>query len=452
MTTVLAAFRRQPALRSGWLLAAALFTLTSALIYLFGAADADFALDALTGWLLVAAGLIQAGAAVALVAWPARGVSAAAIAVDALLAILWAVSRTVGLPFGPAPWSPWQLGPTDLLCTAFALFAALVLLWLVVCPAPRPSRGRAWRGVLGLLVAFVFASYLGFAAKVTAEVDIPAPPLALVHIVPGQMTTFTYCSPDPAGLAMDFYPPSVAAARPVPVLLQIHGGVGIYGDRKDVLIPSVQELNAAGFAVASIDYRRAPMVVMASQVEDAQCAVRFLRANAATLGIDPDRIGAFGHSEGGWLSAMLGLAGPRAGDEASQYQGVSSQVQAAVDEAGPADLPRLLQEGPIWMSQAAFVLYRGQPVSAPPDNSSVDYVRPGAPPFLIIQGTDDEVIPFQQSAELAERLRAAGDAVQFVPVQHGPHDLQDATETPAPAELGHLVTAFFVAALQPSVQ
>ena len=177
-TIVLAAFRRQPALRSGWLLAAALFTLTSALIYLFGAADADFGVDALTGWLLIAAGLVQAGAAVALVAWPARGLLAAAVGVDVLLALGWVVSRTVGLPFGPAPWSPWQLGPTDLIGTAFELFAALALLWLVVRPPRRPSRGRAWRVALGLLVAVVVASYLGFAAKVTAEVDIPAPPLA----------------------------------------------------------------------------------------------------------------------------------------------------------------------------------------------------------------------------------------------------------------------------------
>jgi acetyl esterase/lipase len=224
----------------------------------------------------------------------------------------------------------------------------------------------------------------------------------------------------------------------------------MFGDRKSVLIPPVQELTAAGFAVASIDYRRAPMVVMASQVEDAQCAVRFLRANAAALGIDPDRIGAFGHSEGGWLSAMLGLAGPRAGAEASQYQGYSSQVQAVVDEAGPTDLPRLLQEGPMWMGQAAFVLYRGQPVSTPPDNSAVDYVRPGAPPFLIVQGTDDAVIPFQQSAELAERLQAAGDAVRLVPVQHGPHDLEAGDESPDPDQLGHLVTEFLVATLHPA--
>jgi acetyl esterase/lipase len=149
---------------------------------------------------------------------------------------------------------------------------------------------------------------------------------------------------------------------------------------------------------------------------------------------------------------MLGLVGPDAGFGVGEYPDRSSQVQAVVDEAGPADLPRLLQEGPGWIGQAAFVLYRGQPVDTPPDDSAVDYVRPGAPPFLIVQGTDDEVIPFQQSAELAQHLEAAGDAVQFVLVEHGPHDLQASNQSPDAAQLGHMVTAFFVAALQPAVQ
>ncbi len=433
--------------RSGLLLGAALFMLTTACVYLAGAAEADRPVDALTGWLLTAAGLLQDCAAGAIVARPRRRLLAAAAAADVFLATVWAVSRTIGLPFGPSPWSPWQLGTTDLICTAFELFTALALR-----PARRPTRWPTLRATLGAIVAFVCASYLGFVAKVTAAVDIPAPALSDVRIIPGQMATFTYCTPDHYGLAMDFYAPLAAAQHPVPVLLQVHGGVGIYGDRKDVLIPPVRTLNAAGFAVASIDYRRAPIVVMASQVQDAKCAARFLRANAAVLRIDADRIGAFGHSEGGWLAAMLGLAGPDAGFDVGEYAGYSSQVQAVVDQAGPADLPRLLEEGPSWMGQAGFVLYHGQPISTPPDDSSVDYVRPGAPPFMIVQGTEDEVIPFQQSAELAQRLEAAGDSVQFVPVQNGAHDLNATTQTPDPVQLGQLVTDFFEAALHPAVQ
>ena len=436
--------------RSGPLLGAAVFTLTSGLIYVFGAARADVSVDRLIAMLLAGCGLVQVSMASGLVVRPTRRLLYGAAGSNLLLIALWAVSRGVGLPLGPAPWSPWQLGTTDLICSSFEVLAAFFVLWLLVRPVLRPTRWAALRAAFTTLLALFSATYLGFAATVTADVDVPAQPLSDVHVMPGQMTTFTYCTPDHYGLAMDFYEPSDAAQHPVPVVLQIHGGVGIYGDRKDVLIPSVASLTEAGFAVASIDYRRAPIVVMSNQVQDAKCAVRFLRANAAALGIDPDRFGAFGHSEGGWLSAMLGLAAPDAGFDVGEYSSYSSQVQAVVDEAGPADVPRLLAEGPAWMPQAAFVLYHGQPVTALPDNSSVDYARPDAPPFLIVQGTDDEVIPFHQSAELTERLQLAGDSVQFIAVQHGPHDLKSESETPDAGQLGQMVRRFFQATLQAS--
>ncbi len=447
---------RQPAgnlRRSGLLLVAVLLTFATAVIYLWGVADADQPVDALTGWLLRAAGILQAGAAVALVARPARRLLLAAAGADVFLAVVWAVSRAIGLPFGPAPWSPWQLGTADLTCTAFELLSGLALAWLAMRPALQQTRWLVPRTALPVALAFVPTLYLGFVAKVTADVDIPAPAISNVPITPGQMATFTYCTPGQYGLAMDFYAPVAAAEHAVPVLLQIHGGVGIYGDRKDVLVfrDQIGELNAAGFAVASIDYRRAPIAaVMANQVEDAKCAVRFLRANAEALGIDPSRIGVYGHSEGGWLAAMLGLAGPPAGFETGQYLGYSSQVQAVVDEAGPTDLPRLVKEGPSWMGQLAFVLYHGHPLSTAPDNSAVDYVRPGAPPFLILQGTDDEVIPFQQSVELVQGLQVAGDSVRFVPVANGPHPLTSDSQTPTPSQLAQMVTDFFVASLHPA--
>jgi signal transduction histidine kinase len=274
--------------RSGLLLAAALFTLASGLIYALGAAEADRPVDALSGWLLTAVGLLQLCAACAMVVRPARRLLVVAAGADGVYATVWGVSRSIGLPFGPVSWSPWQLGTTDLICTAFELLAALVLVWLVLRPAARPIRWGAVRAALGATVAFLVASYLGFAAKVTADVDLPAPPLSDVRIIPGQMATFTYCSPDQYGLVMDFYAPRAAAQQPVPVVLQIHGGVGIYGDRKAELIPPVAMLNDAGFAVAAIDYRRAPMVV--SYVLRTARELRMTRAEMARLAVANERL------------------------------------------------------------------------------------------------------------------------------------------------------------------
>jgi acetyl esterase/lipase len=91
--------------------------------------------------------------------------------------------------------------------------------------------------------------------------------------------------------------------------------------------------------VASIDYRLPPLSPWPAQLEDAKCAVRFLRAHAGALGIDPGRIGAWGSSGGGTLVSLLGLAGLDAGFDRGPWPDRSSGVQ--VDMFGPADLTDL---------------------------------------------------------------------------------------------------------------
>jgi acetyl esterase/lipase len=95
--------------------------------------------------------------------------------------------------------------------------------------------------------------------------------------------------------------------------------------------------------VASVNYRLAPQYLWPAQIEDVKCAIRYLRASAATYGIDTTRIGAWGGSAGGHLVSMLGTAGPSAGYDVGQYLDQSSAVQTVVDEWGPADLT-----GPGW--------------------------------------------------------------------------------------------------------
>src|SRR5215217_1194414 len=136
------------------------------------------------------------------------------------------------------------------------------------------------------------------------------------------MSTVEYCRPDKVPLAMDLYMPPAAArsGRPAPVAMYVHRG-GLWGDWKmrglgasqanhegALFTPLQRWLNARGFVVASIDYRLPPGTPWPAQIEDAKCAVRFLRAHAAVLGIDPDRIGVWGSSGGGQLSSLLGLA------------------------------------------------------------------------------------------------------------------------------------------------
>ena len=166
------------------------------------------------------------------------------------------------------------------------------------------------------------------------------------------------------------------------------------------------QLVAHGMVVASVDYRLAPENPWPDQIIDVKCAVRFLRANALELGIDPNRIAAWGSSAGGQLVSLLGVNDTPAAWDTGAYAGVSSRVDAVVDEFGPADL-----SAPGWgaysrrsSAPSSAPLRAHRPCSGTPARSPMS--RPGDPPFLILQGTADHIVPAAQSEELAQRLEA----------------------------------------------
>jgi acetyl esterase/lipase len=204
-----------------------------------------------------------------------------------------------------------------------------------------------------------------------------------------------------------------------------------------------------GIAVASIDYRLAPANPWPDQIEDVMCAVRFLRAHAGQLGIDPLRVGAWGSSAGGQLVSLLATASDIPPWKAGQNQGESSSVQAVVDEFGPADLAVT-----DWGSYVAGVVH--SVFHAEPNRSSavleeaspLDHVAPGDPPFLILQGTDDHIVPANQSVTLAQHLAAAHVPVKLVLVTGGMHGLGTSSEHPSAAQLDADIVSFFVGVLR----
>jgi acetyl esterase/lipase len=254
-------------------------------------------------------------------------------------------------------------------------------------------------------------------------------------------------------------PPEAARnGKPSSVAMYVHGG-GILGDRKvyglgaslanpdGALFNSLQQqLNARGFVVASIDYRLPPGTPWPAQLEDAKCAVRFLRAHAADLGIDPNRIGVWGSSGGGLLASLLGLATPQAGFDRGQYLEQSSAVQAVVDMFGGVDLNDF-DDAPAF---GQFVLQNafGSSSEVRRSASPITYVAAGAPPFLILQGSADPMVRPRQSVKLAERLHSAGVPASLIEVQGTGHTLATPGERPAPAELTARVIDFLIATLR----
>ena len=205
---------------------------------------------------------------------------------------------------------------------------------------------------------------------------------------------------------------------PHPVILYLHSGAWITGDRTG---GSAIRQASRGYAVASIDYRLAPQYIWPAQIEDCKAAVRWLRANAARFHLDPSRIVVFGTSAGGHLAAMLGTTVGRAELEGVQLGNAqfSSSVQAVIDWYGPTDLLHLDDQKlpcyPGLDGNAPFMppsLLMGCPIQQCKEKtaaaSPINYVAPSEPPFLIMQGQMDCLVPWQQSTTFADALKAAG--------------------------------------------
>jgi acetyl esterase/lipase len=260
------------------------------------------------------------------------------------------------------------------------------------------------------------------------------------------LRTVTYRTEGNVPLSMSLFAP-VRSQHPVAVVLQVHGGGWQHGDRLLTLADSVTatDLVAAGFMVASVNYRLAPLNPWPDQIIDVVNAVRYLRTNAAELGINPDHIAALGDSAGGQLVSLLGTAPGQPQWDQGPDATASSRVDAVVDEFGPADLTSSdWPHGTAEMIRTVFGAFPAPANAALKAASPVTYAAAGDPPFLIVQGTDDQVVPESQSELLATRLRSVGVPVDLVLVDRGEHGLETPDESPSPAAISSLITTFLV--------
>jgi acetyl esterase/lipase len=223
---------------------------------------------------------------------------------------------------------------------------------------------------------------------------------------------------------MDIYYPEDMNG-PTPAVVYVHGGGWRSGDKSEGVGTSiVPGLREAGFIVISIDYRLAPEYKFPAEIQDVQCALRHLRANASRYNLDPQRIGAMGGSAGGHLVALAGLADDSApwgiGGYVEPYASQSSRVQAVVDLFGPTDLTKLASTEDRVTGDQVFG-------AAGPDDpilkiySPVTYITPDDPPFLILQGLEDQRVPSSQSQLLYDLLAKTGVPAQLVIVKNAGH-------------------------------
>ncbi|MGA9873350.1 MAG: alpha/beta hydrolase [Rhodococcus sp. (in: high G+C Gram-positive bacteria)] len=206
-----------------------------------------------------------------------------------------------------------------------------------------------------------------------------------------------------SGLRLDIVGPH--AVGPRPAIVWLHGGGWRMQDRK-ARPDFAAHFAARGFVMVSIDYRLTPDTVFPGQLHDVRRALRFLRNRSTEFGIDRNRIGLWGSSAGGHLAALAGAHSSSPLLPGEEGEAGDASVQAVVDGYGPSSFADQADDSP----EAALL---GGPIRNNLElaraASPALQVRPGMPPFLILHGTADTMVPSAHSVRLHEALIDGGN-------------------------------------------
>jgi acetyl esterase/lipase len=204
---------------------------------------------------------------------------------------------------------------------------------------------------------------------------------------------------------------------PFPAVVCLHGGGWVGGNRKQ-MAGTIEVLARRGYVAVAPDYRLAPAHRWPACVEDCKAAVRWLRANAGRYRVQPERIGAVGLSAGGHLACLLGVTGPADGLEGTgDNQDRPSKVQAVASFSAPMDLTAEALWTEEVLRRNLVPLFGGPPTLKMDEYrkaSPARYLPAAPPPFLLVHGSADPVVPPAQAEALAGRLRQAGGAVRVL--------------------------------------
>ena len=229
-------------------------------------------------------------------------------------------------------------------------------------------------------------------------------------------------------LKLDLQVPKTAGKKPL--VIYITGG-GFANDDKTANLNQRTYVADQNYVVASIEYRTVPEGATYKQtVGDVKSAVRYLRAHADQYGIDASKVAVWGQSAGGYLASMTGVTNGDSQFVSGDYLNESSDVQAVVDEFGPSDISKVAADYDTAAQQgnyapgnslAQFVFGTGTKLSVEDDPSAeelsnpITYATSSAPPFILLQGSHDQLVSPSQTLILFNALRAKGvDATRYV--------------------------------------
>ncbi len=217
-------------------------------------------------------------------------------------------------------------------------------------------------------------------------------------------------------LLMDAYVPRGTGL--VPAVIIVHGGGWVSGDRRHSVEPLFQPIADAGFAWFSISYRLANEITMfGAAIRDVEDAVLYVRAHASEYRVDPNRIALIGESAGGQLASMAAVAPELKGmvrGVVAMYSPSDLVSLARTSERIPAEIRRAVDGSPL----GGFLLAGLQRLSP------IENVRADMPPFLMIHGTADSLVPFHQSQRMCQRMESVGASCELYPVEGGGHGIR----------------------------
>lgn len=230
-----------------------------------------------------------------------------------------------------------------------------------------------------------------------------------------------FANPDNQHLQLNLAQPGEGAA-PFPAVVGIHGG-GFRAGKREGWDSMCKQLASRGYVAATITYRLAPKYQFPGAVEDCKAAVRWMRANAGKYHIDPNRIAVVGDSAGAHLAQFLAVTNNVHDFDGDQNPGPSSAVQCAVSFYGPCDFTKSYGKSvdaaevlPLFLGGNLQQERRRHILASP-----LYWVTPDAPPILLLHGTQDKYVNYEQAILMRDRLKAAEVDVELVTFEGAGH-------------------------------
>ena len=247
-----------------------------------------------------------------------------------------------------------------------------------------------------LLPGFLFLVVLSLVANATDYKDIP------YREISGTRLMLDAHIPDGTG--------------PFPTAILVHGGGWVAGDKQQYITYIFQPLTEANFAWFSINYRLAPQFKFPADTDDVAAAIRWVKANAARYKVDPQRIALIGESAGGHLVSYVGAqSDPSTGVAAvvSMY-GIHDFITASIAwHPIPEEILKLFGISEV-DAQSAPILVKASPVV---------YIRKDMAPYLLMHGSKDEDVPYEQSVEMCDKMKKAGARCELITIEGAPHGM-----------------------------